>query len=131
VAAWSDAAIIARIVIVLQPRRAFSLLAAVCAVVGVVSGSVLLVVICGRAAARTPSALRYTVVPGRYTPQPRFVVTYDGSGSWSTVYHSEPPNPGGAHDTNDARDSSAEHWSLRFTRVSSSLDVARVPTLCP
>jgi hypothetical protein len=45
----------------------------------------------------------------------RFRVSYSGSGVWRTVYHSEPPNPGGAHDTNDANDSSTQSWSLTFT----------------
>jgi hypothetical protein len=57
------------------------------------------------------------------TPAPRaagalrFVVTYSGSGTWRTTYHSEPPNPGANHDTNDAHDSSSQRWSLRFQRV--------------
>lgn len=114
--AWPDAAIMADIMVVLQRRRRFSVMASVCAAAAL-SGSVLLLAICDRAAARAPTAPRYTVVAGSYAPQPGFVVTYNGSGSWRTIYHSEPPNPGGAHDTNDARDSSAEHWSLRFTRV--------------
>src|ERR1700761_9578612 len=99
------------------PRRrwAFRLLARACAAASV-SGTVLALGVCDPAAANTPSASRYTIVPGSYTPQPSFVVTYDGSGSWRTVYHSEPPDPGGAHDTNDAHDSSTEHWSLRFTQ---------------
>ena len=109
------AAIIAAIVFVLRRQLTFGVMAAAATAV-VVSGCVLLLVICDRAAARVPIAPRYTVLPGSYTPQPRFVVTYDGSGSWRTVYHSEPPNPSGAHDANDARDSSAEHWSLRFAR---------------
>lgn len=58
----------------------------------------------------------YAVVPGRYTPVAQFAVTYTGSGRWHTVYHSEPSNPGGAHDTNQAHDSSSQRWSLRFTR---------------
>jgi hypothetical protein len=58
----------------------------------------------------------YTVEPGAYRAAPRFAVSYRGSGTWRTTYHSEPPNPGGMHDTNDARDSSAERWRLRFAR---------------
>jgi hypothetical protein len=46
----------------------------------------------------------------------RFAVTYTGAGRWHTDYHSEPSNPGGAHDTNDAHDSSTQQWSLRFRR---------------
>ena len=46
----------------------------------------------------------------------QFTVSYTGSGSWHTVYHSEPPNVGGPHDTNDARDSSTQRWSVTFTQ---------------
>jgi hypothetical protein len=59
----------------------------------------------------------YTVKRGPYQPAPRFSVSYQGSGSWHTTYHSEPPNPGGMHDTNDAHDSSAQRWKLRFIGV--------------
>jgi hypothetical protein len=59
----------------------------------------------------------YTVKPARYQPTVRFVMTYRGSGTWHTVYHSEPPDPGGAHDTNDAHDSSTQLWSLRFEHL--------------
>jgi hypothetical protein len=58
----------------------------------------------------------YTVLPAGYRSTVQFAVTYRGSGSWHTVYHSEPPDGGGAHDTNDAHDSSTQLWSLRFTR---------------
>jgi hypothetical protein len=44
-----------------------------------------------------------------------FHVSYSGSGTWHTRYHSEPPNQGGAHDTNDANDSSTVRWSLTFS----------------
>jgi hypothetical protein len=44
----------------------------------------------------------------------RFRVTYSGSASVRTRYHSEPPNPGGMHDTNDAIDSSTWKWSLTW-----------------
>ena len=58
----------------------------------------------------------YTIVRASYRPVVRFAVTYTGAGRWHTDYHSEPPNPGGAHDTNDAHDSSTQRWSLRFHR---------------
>jgi hypothetical protein len=72
----------------------------------------------------------YTIVPARYRSTVQFAVTYRGSGSWHTVYHAEPPDGGGAHDTNDARDMSTQVWSLRFThpltlpRTASSLQGA-------
>lgn len=44
----------------------------------------------------------------------RFSLTYSGSGQWSTQYHATPPNAGGNPDTNDARDSSTQRWSLGF-----------------
>jgi hypothetical protein len=56
----------------------------------------------------------YTAVPAGYRALARFVVTYQGSGTYATQYHSEPPNPGGEHDTNDAHDSSTQDWSLSF-----------------
>jgi hypothetical protein len=69
-------------------------------------------------ASRAVTASRpYTVVPARYRSVARFAVSYTGSGRWHTVYHSEPPNPGGRHDTNDAHDSSTQKWSLRFTSI--------------
>jgi hypothetical protein len=43
-----------------------------------------------------------------------FSVTYSGSGTYGTRYHSEPPNQGGMHDTDTADDSETQHWSLRF-----------------
>lgn len=64
----------------------------------------------------------------------RFTVSYTGSGSWHTVYHSEPPNVGGPHDTNDAHDSSTQRWSLRFTQplvVPSCVGAAGCPGLGP
>jgi hypothetical protein len=67
-----------------------------------------------RAAAQTSRG--YTVVRAPYRPVVRFAVTYTGAGRWHTDYHSEPPNPGGAHDTNDAHDTSTQRWSLRFQR---------------
>jgi hypothetical protein len=43
-----------------------------------------------------------------------FAVGYAGTGSYKTVFHGEPPNPEGEADTNDARDSSAQTWDIRF-----------------
>lgn len=45
----------------------------------------------------------------------QFSVAYAGSGTYRTVFRSEPPNPGGMHDTDSARDSGTQRWSLRFT----------------
>lgn len=83
----------------------------VCALIVAVAGWLALAGGAG-AHARVP----YTVVPAAYQPTIRFLLTYHGSGTWHTVYHSEPPDPGGAHDTNDARDSSTQLWSLHFTQ---------------
>jgi hypothetical protein len=44
----------------------------------------------------------------------KFTVSYGGSGRWSTTYHSTPPNPGHAPDTNNAHDRSTQRWSLRL-----------------
>jgi hypothetical protein len=52
-----------------------------------------------------------------YQARARLLATYSGSGTYGTVYHSEPPNPGGMHDTNDAHDSSSQSWRLAFTRA--------------
>src|SRR5438270_393920 len=56
----------------------------------------------------------YTTQHSGYRKHARFVVTYTGRGKWGTVYHSEPPNQGGDHDTNDAHDASTQRWSLLF-----------------
>lgn len=77
------------------------------ALVGLVAGG-------GSAAA---ASVRYAVVPAPYRAAVRFAVTYSGFGAWHTVYHSTPANPGGASDTNDARDSSTQRWSLSFGRL--------------
>jgi hypothetical protein len=58
----------------------------------------------------------YTTVPGPYRPDARFVVRYRGLGVSETVFHGEPPNPGGADDTNDAHDFGAQAWILKFRR---------------
>jgi hypothetical protein len=59
----------------------------------------------------------YTVDPAPYTETPRFVVSYTGAGTYETRYHARPPNPGGARDTNDAHDTSAQTWRLTFDRA--------------
>lgn len=41
-------------------------------------------------------------------------VSYAGSGTVATRYQSTPPNPGGGPDSNIARDSGGQSWSLRF-----------------
>lgn len=60
------------------------------------------------------SAAPYSVERGAFRKTARFVATYSGSGSWRTIYHSEPPNDGGDHDTNDVDDSSTQRWDLRY-----------------
>jgi hypothetical protein len=72
------------------------------------------------AAAQAPAALAahraYESTRAPYRPVARLRVTYSGSGTYGTVYHSEPPNPGGNHDTDDAHDSSSQSWRLTFSR---------------
>jgi hypothetical protein len=68
------------------------------------------------AAAAPAAAAPYTTRSGPERPNPVFGVTYEGSGSYATVFHGEPPNPGGDDDTNDARDSSRQSWDLGFRR---------------
>jgi hypothetical protein len=68
------------------------------------------------AAAPVAAAAPYTTLAGPERPEARFVVTYEGSGSYKTVFHGEPPNDGGDDDTNDARDTSTQAWKLRFRR---------------
>src|SRR2546421_3517274 len=63
------------------------------------------------AMALTPS---YTTKRSAYLKHATFVVVYQGYGIWSTTYHATPPNPGGAPDTNDAHDASAQRWNLVF-----------------
>jgi hypothetical protein len=67
--------------------------------------------------AREAAAPPYSVDPAPYTETPRFVVRYTGAGTYETRYHARPPNPGGARDTNDAHDSSAQTWRLTFDRT--------------
>ncbi|HEX8073826.1 MAG TPA: hypothetical protein VF545_02490 [Thermoleophilaceae bacterium] len=68
------------------------------------------------AAAPSAAAAPYTTSPGPERAQPRFAVTYKGSGTYRTVFHGEPPNEGGDPDTNDAKDSSRQAWRLKFRR---------------
>ena len=65
----------------------------------------------GAAHAASPG---YTAEPGPFRKTARFVVRYTGSGTSRTDYHSEPPNEGGKHDTNDVHDSSTQSWALRY-----------------
>jgi hypothetical protein len=58
----------------------------------------------------------YSATPAPYRAHPLFAIAYHGSGTWHTTYHSEPPNPGGMHDRNDAHDSSAQRWHLAFVQ---------------
>ncbi len=66
------------------------------------------------AGAVRPASPAFTVVDGRYRPVARFAVSYAGTGTWATTYHSTPPNPGGPPDTNDASDSSTQQWSIDY-----------------
>jgi hypothetical protein len=61
-------------------------------------------------AARAP----YTRVAAPFQESPRFVVTYEGTGRWHTVYRATPPNPGGKPDHNRADDAGTQAWRLRF-----------------
>lgn len=72
-------------------------------------------VLAASCAVGTPVASGYKIQTGRYHSTAIFGMAYSGSGSWRTIYHSEPPNPGGKHDTNDANDSSAESWSIAYS----------------
>jgi hypothetical protein len=65
-------------------------------------------------AASPAPAREYSFVPAPYSAVPRFAVHYAGSGTWRTDFHATPPNPGGGPDTNEAHDSSAQSWRLRF-----------------
>jgi hypothetical protein len=58
----------------------------------------------------------YTATHGQSRDDARFVVSYAGSGKYSTRFHATPPNDGGKADTNDARDSSTQSWDLKFRR---------------
>jgi hypothetical protein len=58
----------------------------------------------------------FSASPAPYRADPVFAIAYHGSGTWHTTYHSDPPNPGGAPDTNDAHDSSTQRWRLAFAQ---------------
>ena len=78
------------------------------------------------AAAPPAGAAPYNSVSGSKRTASSFAVAYEGSGSYRTVFHGEPPNPGGADDTNDARDSSAQSWDIRFRRAIAIPDCSRL-----
>src|SRR3954452_18206335 len=59
----------------------------------------------------------YTATPGAANPDARFVVRYEGSGSFKTRFHATPPNPDEKPDTNDAWDSSGQSWKLKFRQA--------------
>jgi hypothetical protein len=61
-----------------------------------------------------PTKAPYTATPGPARTDARFVATYKGSGNYKTRFHATPPNPGGKQDTNDAWDSSAQTWNIKF-----------------
>ena len=69
------------------------------------------------AAAPPAAAAPYSADSGSKRTSSSFAVAYAGTGSYATVFHGEPPNPGGDADANDARDSSAQAWDIRFRRA--------------
>jgi hypothetical protein len=70
---------------------------------------------CVIACAASQAAPGVTVEPAKvYRAAPTFAVHVAGEGSWRTDYHSEPPNEGGDHDTNDAHDTSTQRWNLVY-----------------
>src|SRR3954454_17548697 len=68
------------------------------------------------AASSSPPKAQYTADPGPARAHPTFSVAYSGSGSYRTVFHATPPNPGGKPDTNDAHDTSKQSWDVKFRR---------------
>ncbi len=60
------------------------------------------------------AAVAASAAPAPAAAAMRFAVTYAGRGSYATVYHATPPNPGGRSDTNDAHDRSTARWSIRY-----------------
>jgi hypothetical protein len=62
----------------------------------------------------TAPAAPYKATPGPFQETARFDVSYEGSGTYRTRFHGTPPNPKKRNDRNDARDASAQSWSLRF-----------------
>lgn len=82
------------------------------------------------------AARPYAARPAAYRAQPVFQVSYHGAGRWHTDFHATPPNPGGAPDVNDARDTSEYSWSLAYAgtvapvaAATGSLSAARGRTL--
>jgi hypothetical protein len=65
-------------------------------------------------AAPAAAAAPYSTLSGPERANARFVVGYEGSGSYRTTFHGEPPNDGGPDDANDAHDTSAQAWKLGF-----------------
>jgi hypothetical protein len=66
----------------------------------------------------------YTVRAGGYRANPRFAVSYRGSGRWATTYSSVSPNPGGKPDHNHAHDTSTQSWAFSYGQ----LTVPRCPS---
>jgi hypothetical protein len=66
------------------------------------------------AAAAPAAAAPYSTVPGSKRTSSSFAVSYAGTGSYATAFHGEPHNPNGDDDKNDAHDSSAQSWGIRF-----------------
>ncbi|HEX8051519.1 MAG TPA: hypothetical protein VF517_00890 [Thermoleophilaceae bacterium] len=79
-------------------------------------------------AAAPAAAAPYTTRSGPERPNPVFGVTYEGSGSYATTFHGEPPNDGGDDDTNDAHDSSRQSWDLGFRHGLALPDCAKAAT---
>jgi len=77
-------------------------------------------------AAPPAAAAPYSAVPGSKRTSSSFAVGYAGTGTYRTVFHGEPPNPGGRSDTNDARDSSVQAWDIRFRRALVIPDCSRI-----
>jgi hypothetical protein len=92
----------------LSPRRMVPLATAAALLTSALAGA-------GLASAAAKPAFNAT--PGPANPDARFVVSYNGSGSYKTRFHATPPNPGGKPDTNDAWDSSTQSWKLKFRRA--------------
>jgi hypothetical protein len=82
-----------------------------------VTGVLLLLILEAASGAASAASRPLRSHRGRFEATPRFVLTYIGSGRFHTGYHSTPPNPGGLADTNDADDSSAQRWAIKFDRA--------------
>jgi hypothetical protein len=67
--------------------------------------------------AASAGAKPYTSTPGPARSDASFVATYSGQGTYATRFHATPPNDGGKPDTNDARDSSTQAWSIKFQKA--------------